>query len=409
MSARKTVLEKLRLFIVPVAVFLPVLGFAIFAAAGFFWLVPSNAHATAAAVTCIAAGVLCSVITQKVMLKRIQQAEYELVHYRNLAQAISQPQNAYTASVTELNISVLPIWLRQIDTALVQSETSVQSLTERFAVMTQRLNASINASKFTGSSYQNGEEQYSLFDLLETSKQELSEVINTLNVSVQTRDVVLDEISKLADFTEQLKNMANDVGKIAAQTNLLALNAAIEASRAGEVGRGFAVVASEVRKLSAMSGESSKRISETVQVVSNSIASTISFVRDHSRNDHKNVQQTEAVIKKVLTQFADSGERLAVSGNLLRQESESILEEISGVLFSLQFQDRVSQILCHTKDDMLRLSEQLAQFQAGIVPEPINTADWLLALEQTYTTSEQYANHVGDNTTSPNQSEVEFF
>ena len=56
-------------------------------------------------------------------------------------------------------------------------------------------------------------------------------------------------ITNLADLTDEIDKVVENVQGIATQTNLLALNASIEAARAGEQGRGFAVVAEEVRKL----------------------------------------------------------------------------------------------------------------------------------------------------------------
>lgn len=76
------------------------------------------------------------------------------------------------------------------------------------------------------------------------------------------------EVSKQS---QEMTNISNLISDIADRVNLLSLNASIEAARAGEWGRGFAVVAQEISKLSDLTTNSTKHISQISKSIIQSI------------------------------------------------------------------------------------------------------------------------------------------
>lgn len=118
-----------------------------------------------------------------------------------------------------------------------------------------------------------------------------------------------EKLNSLIENTENAKKLINEgseaiklIENISKQSNLLGLNAAIESSRAGEYGKGFSVVAGEMRKLASNSAESSKKISDALMKMSDSmkvIIDTINELGQISTNQAAGLEELSATVEEI--------------------------------------------------------------------------------------------------------------
>ncbi len=332
-------------------------------------------------------------------------------HLATKQRALLASIDSYLAGQLKFGAQVAPIWSAHIESSREQMEHAVSSLSERFSGIVDKLDQTVHTASLETQIMEDSDK--GLVAVFSGSEQELGAVIAAQKAAMSGMLGMLEQVQGLDKFIEELQEMAADVAKIAQQSNLLSLNAAIEAARAGELGSGFAVVAKEFRMLSTQSGETGRHIAEKVGLISAAIIQTGAIVRESVRQRDDRVAKAEASISKVLGDFRRITDALLRASTLLKDESIGIKSEIGEALVQLQFQDRVSQIMNHVKNNIERLPDFLQQHsehcaQSGAL-QPLDAQDLLVKLQDTYVMADQHVIHAGGKVAQKSNAGITFF
>lgn len=290
----------------------------------------------------------------------------------------------WLADVEAFSAQLAPVWSRHIESSREQTEEAIAALSTRFSVIVQRLERTSLQSGAAGAQSQ----EAAADAVYVQSQQQLQQLIASLREAMLGKAEMLSKVEGLQRFVAEMQEMAAAVSRIAQQTNLLAINATIEAAHAGDRGRGFAQVAQEVRSLSRLSGETGQRIIEKVRAINLAIDDARTAAEASKQQEQHVISDSENRIDQVLGAFLHMTTELAQSAQVLRDEGREIQHEINDSLVQLQFQDRVSQVLSHVRDNIRRvpgvLQEHRDRYARSGELGPLDAQGLLDELEATY-------------------------
>jgi len=306
--------------------------------------------------------------------------------FRGVQLAPQPAENVADAYWPSLLKEVSPIWKHHLGLVNTHAADATQQILNKL----QTVISSLSEIGLNDRSRSNASAEIS--PLLALCESRLLPVAQQLKVIVDSKLGLLEDINRLDASIGELREMADQVSRIAWQTNMLAINARIEAARAGVDGRGFAVVAAEVGRLSDESSVTGKQISQRIHQVQSVMAETLKVAKAVSENDQASVEQSEDCIKDVMVQIQSAVQCLSDESSLMRATGAEITSDITAMLVSFQFQDRVSQVLGSVVNDLSRLEDLIQSGNSNPRDLPA-VSEWTDALKSTYTMEEQHQAH----------------
>jgi methyl-accepting chemotaxis protein len=310
--------------------------------------------------------------------------------------------SAPRVGAVELAGNVVPLWARHIESARAHGNESIEVLVSAFSKLSGELTiASSHAEK---AAHGGGEAQASV---VAAADRDLQDLIANMQRSIAARGMALARVANFGELVAQLREMAGLVHRVSRQTDLLAVNAAVEAARAGSAGSGFAVIAEEVRRLSRHSGEAGQKIAQNVKRVELALSELAAYSRQAEIDDKEIMAASEHLAMDVLRPMQGMVTTLLDSSMELRACNDTVRGQIDQLYTALQFQDRVSQMLEHSRKDMEKLETRLEAEKSGEVVDWDSEA-WMRDMRRTYAMEEQRASHDGHEQPAPKAS-VAFF
>ncbi|WP_433605366.1 methyl-accepting chemotaxis protein [Dactylosporangium sp. CA-139114] len=307
--------------------------------------------------------------------------------------------DAFRRGVGEFAEAVAPVWSAQIESSRAQMEAGIGAVTQQFSQIVDNVDAVLASSADALGPHGGGAGSF------DRGRERLGNVVHILDNAMRAKRQAVHDLAGLAGFNDELRQMTADVAQIAAQTNLLALNASIEAARVGAAGAGFGVVALEVRRLADRSLQTSEQMAEKVGGIGSAIAGVLAGAEGDAERESVAVARAHDDVQEVIDDLQEVVNRSRESSQRLERAAVEIRSSISDAIVSLQFQDRVGQVLQHLEDNIKSLPRHVAE-----APDAGPRAQKLLAeLEHTYTMQGELQAHRAGAVTEAPTSEITFF
>ncbi|MCU0969580.1 MAG: methyl-accepting chemotaxis protein [Rubrivivax sp.] len=299
--------------------------------------------------------------------------------------------------------SVVPVWQRQVLASRDVADQGLAQLLEAFNGFSSAIDelarqvgdAALGAGTPGGA--------------LEAEHPALAALLAPSRRAFADRDAAVAALGTCADGLAQLQQHAKRCREIARHTRLVAFNAAIEAQRHGGEARGAVggqqAVAVEVRMLAGRMAESAEQIDRLVAALHRCVAEARRSGEIADTSEEELRIEIGMRAREALAALAAAVGASLHGSSAVQQVGAQLRAKVDEAFVHFQFGDRVSQMLAILANDMAHLVKRV---QADPHATQSDAAEWLAALEASYTMEEQRSQHHG-NVHVDRGSTVEFF
>lgn len=298
--------------------------------------------------------------------------------------------------------TVVPVWSRQMEVTREATAEGLSLLLNTFAEMSGALHTlTENISSHTVSAEPGAVDQ---------AVRRECPALDTLTAASQRafdeRDHVVNQLGVCADGLQRLEDLARRARELGRQTRMMAFNASIEANRSRSQNDGASqAVASEARMLAARMAETGEQIDTEVRGMLNSVRAAQREGAVKSTSPEELRLEIDLQARQALAAMLGAlGGALQSSGDV-QQAAQTLKDQLDAAFVHFQFGDRVSQMLSIVGNDMNNFAQWVSEHPRATQTD---AAQWLAALESSYTMEEQRSSHHG-NVHVQQSSGIEFF
>lgn len=260
---------------------------------------------------------------------------------------------------------VVPVWKRHVDASRQAVEDSVGDLLESFSQLCDSVMAVGRCT--TADGHDTPESGHTAGLDLPAYDGVLAHLVDTVDVTHQRRERLLGQ---LAAGLEQMEALESDLRTLCLPHSDLAA------------------------RLDRLDGTRQSLAGLAQEVAADTRA-------DHARQDGA-IDQARHALLHLTREYA----RSAGVAREVRALSQHIEQDLERLLMSMQFQDRLSQMLDNVAADMARFTEWMARNEHASHADAMR---WLAQLERSYTMETQRAVHRGEPAEPGSASTIEFF
>lgn len=225
----------------------------------------------------------------------------------------------------------------------------------------------------------------------------VSDLLEQFSTASKAAEETLNTLLMIEENLAEVEDCLSRIEYVAGRSRLVSMNGQIEASRAGDFGQGFSVVASETGQLATHISETSHVIRTAVTRLTSSIHTATNRTREFVMSHQQVASSSEAQLGEVLTDLAAYQSGLLESLGAARKCSDQLSGAVVQAVVGLQFQDAVSQRMCHVAQTLNDMRNQFGTLVTSTNSRACRKQSdrWLKKLAEPYTVADERSVHAG--------------